>query len=383
MKDILTNARRFNFRKKKSSSSSSPTISSPLPQNVPPPMVTVSRSSDHAPSAGAPASTDRFSMASHRSETPSTHPSPLLPPLPSLPSLPTSSSFSRYEEGGLLPPSSHRTPPSSSLPQPPHLTQTTDLVDDIQDSGRSILIGIDLLPESTYTFRWTQREQLRDGDRVHLVHVLDTNRRPSLASHSSSSSHSASSSSSSQKAHILALERECVSHLTTFVKKNWQSGISAHVVIHVLRGKPVDVLISLIDDLVPDLVVLGSRGHSSLKAIIRGSVSTQLIRRSLVPVLIVRDPSSIKRPSTASSTTTPASTTTTTAPVVASTSTPSTPSTLSSSSSSSHSSSSFSPSTPRQHSFSRDRHPPPSLPPDHQDLPKPNFRRILSGSPTI
>lgn len=57
--------------------------------------------------------------------------------------------------------------------------------------------------------------------------------------------------------------------------------------LHVISGSPADALLAAINTWNPDLVVVGSHGHGALKRLLLGSVSTQLCRRSPVPVVVV------------------------------------------------------------------------------------------------
>ncbi|WP_300464755.1 universal stress protein [Desulfobacula sp.] len=54
-------------------------------------------------------------------------------------------------------------------------------------------------------------------------------------------------------------------------------------------GKPVDEILTVIRKEAPDLVVMGTRGRSSLKTSIMGSVAEKVFKRSPVNVLSYRD----------------------------------------------------------------------------------------------
>jgi nucleotide-binding universal stress UspA family protein len=58
----------------------------------------------------------------------------------------------------------------------------------------------------------------------------------------------------------------------------------------VLRGRPADAILDLIDRRRPDLVVVGTRGDSEFTQALLGSVSAELVDRSPVPVLVARRP---------------------------------------------------------------------------------------------
>jgi nucleotide-binding universal stress UspA family protein len=54
-------------------------------------------------------------------------------------------------------------------------------------------------------------------------------------------------------------------------------------------GKPVDEILKVINKEAPDLVVMGTRGRSSLKNSIMGTVAVKVFKRSPVNVLSYRD----------------------------------------------------------------------------------------------
>lgn len=60
--------------------------------------------------------------------------------------------------------------------------------------------------------------------------------------------------------------------------------------IHTRIGNPVAELLQLIEELAPELVVVGSHGRGAVLRMLLGSVADQLCRRSPVPVLVVPAP---------------------------------------------------------------------------------------------
>ena len=65
---------------------------------------------------------------------------------------------------------------------------------------------------------------------------------------------------------------------------------SLDVELHVRIGTPVAGLLTLIKELKPDVVVVGSHGKSLLERALLGSVSNRLVQLSPVPVLVVPTP---------------------------------------------------------------------------------------------
>jgi nucleotide-binding universal stress UspA family protein len=62
------------------------------------------------------------------------------------------------------------------------------------------------------------------------------------------------------------------------------------------EGVVVDELLSLLEKHPPDLLVVGSRGLSTAKRLLLGSVSDALVHHATCPVLVVRAPSTTPAP---------------------------------------------------------------------------------------
>ena len=60
--------------------------------------------------------------------------------------------------------------------------------------------------------------------------------------------------------------------------------------IIVLRGNPVEEIIKSAEECNCDLIVMGTHGHGTLEDVMLGSTARRVIRRSKIPVLVVRLP---------------------------------------------------------------------------------------------
>lgn len=67
-------------------------------------------------------------------------------------------------------------------------------------------------------------------------------------------------------------------------------GAKTPVELHLRMGEPVRGLLDVIEELRPDMVVIGSHGRSAVMRMLLGSVSAQMTRLCPVPVLIVPAP---------------------------------------------------------------------------------------------
>jgi len=78
--------------------------------------------------------------------------------------------------------------------------------------------------------------------------------------------------------------RERMERLKTMI------GSHVDVVVHLRIGRPIHELLTVIREIQPEMVVLGSHGRSPVMQLLLGSVSKELMQHSAVPVLIVPAP---------------------------------------------------------------------------------------------
>jgi nucleotide-binding universal stress UspA family protein len=66
-------------------------------------------------------------------------------------------------------------------------------------------------------------------------------------------------------------------------------GSGVHARAHVEFGEPAEAIAAAGERLEADLIVVGSRGLGAIRGAMLGSVSHELVKRSRIPVTIVRD----------------------------------------------------------------------------------------------
>jgi nucleotide-binding universal stress UspA family protein len=64
-----------------------------------------------------------------------------------------------------------------------------------------------------------------------------------------------------------------------------KEGISCETIVR--QGIPADIIVQEAKDLHADLIVIGSLGHNSLYNILIGSVASDVIKHSSVPLLVI------------------------------------------------------------------------------------------------
>jgi nucleotide-binding universal stress UspA family protein len=85
-----------------------------------------------------------------------------------------------------------------------------------------------------------------------------------------------------RRAHIAEETEEAVGDVRRILE---EAGLP--VSVHHRLGNPPDEVLAEVDEVVPDLVVVGRRGLGRAASLVLGSVSSSLLRHSAVPVLTV------------------------------------------------------------------------------------------------
>jgi nucleotide-binding universal stress UspA family protein len=84
--------------------------------------------------------------------------------------------------------------------------------------------------------------------------------------------------------------KECVGQYCDEVQANLPEHPDVTYKIVVKMGEPVEEIIGEAEGGGYDLIVMGSHGHGSVKAAIMGDTVRRVVRRSKIPVLVVRVP---------------------------------------------------------------------------------------------
>ncbi|RDW94599.1 hypothetical protein BP5796_00362 [Coleophoma crateriformis] len=195
---------------------------------------------------------------------------------------------------------------------------------------RKYVVAMDLSPESQHALEWTVGTVLRDGDTLLAIYcaeetseesaingddvlplkssstpVLAPNTGPIPIRHSLPRLDSPSASSSPAGRKHGKLEHERMKYVQVITDRLSQllrkTKLQVRVVIEVIHCKsPKHLIVEVIDYVNPTMVVLGSRGRSSLQGVMLGSFSNYLVTKSSVPVMVARKKlkkhNKIKRP---------------------------------------------------------------------------------------
>ncbi|KTW25578.1 hypothetical protein T552_03439 [Pneumocystis carinii B80] len=138
---------------------------------------------------------------------------------------------------------------------------------------RSYLVSIDLSSESLYALEWAIGTIVRDYDIMMIVEAIDKDDKDDKGI------------MELEKERLAAMEEIC--QITQKLLK--KTKLILQIEIEIIHHKtPKHLLTEMIDYLEPTLVILGSRGCSSLKGVILGSFSNYIVNKSSVPVMVAR-----------------------------------------------------------------------------------------------
>jgi nucleotide-binding universal stress UspA family protein len=60
--------------------------------------------------------------------------------------------------------------------------------------------------------------------------------------------------------------------------------------VHLAEGSPLHALLDYTHKVGADLVILGSHGHGAVAALLLGSVAEGMVRKAVVPTLVIPGP---------------------------------------------------------------------------------------------
>jgi nucleotide-binding universal stress UspA family protein len=142
-----------------------------------------------------------------------------------------------------------------------------------------ILCAVDLSPASFDVLSWAGLFASSFGAGIEVVHAVSFTAPPYITPSQFEALIGESNS----------LRAAATKQVADLVEKA-APGISAK--IHVREGHPLEVIRKQISESKPDLVIMGSHGHSRLERVLLGSVTENLFREADVPVLVVRNAAS-------------------------------------------------------------------------------------------
>ncbi|KAG0316655.1 hypothetical protein BG000_004797 [Podila horticola] len=142
--------------------------------------------------------------------------------------------------------------------------------------SRTFLVGTDLNEYSAHALSWTMENMLEDGDELVALRVVPVELRDSLSKTKIPSFHG-------QEA---AAREEAAKIMSSIMERTSSKKIS--IVVECMVGNVRETIQHMTKLYQPDMLIVGTRGRSSVKGFLLGSVSRYCLHHSTVPVIVVR-----------------------------------------------------------------------------------------------
>ncbi|KAF8938521.1 hypothetical protein EDD21DRAFT_368727 [Dissophora ornata] len=147
--------------------------------------------------------------------------------------------------------------------------------------SRTFLVGTDLNDYSAHALKWVMESMVEDGDEIVALRVVPMELRDSFAKSGVPSFQGQEIAARSEATKIMEMIRE----------KNKSKEIN--IIVECLVGNVRDTIQHMIKMYEPAMLVVGTRGRSSVTGFLLGSVSRYCLHHSPIPVTVVRPASKL------------------------------------------------------------------------------------------
>ena len=147
---------------------------------------------------------------------------------------------------------------------------------------KTILVPHDFSSSANHAAALARDEAKLHGGTILLLHVIDL---PTQLPPNAAILPSETGAPISVKDYAMSSAEQ---HLQELAARLAKDGVQATPFVRV--GKPVEQINEFADENKVDLIVMGTPGHTGIRALIAGSVTEKVVRSAKVPVLTVRHP---------------------------------------------------------------------------------------------
>jgi nucleotide-binding universal stress UspA family protein len=159
---------------------------------------------------------------------------------------------------------------------------------------KSFMLCMDFSAESSYALEWCVGTVLVDSSVLYILNVIEDDEYSSMNLNGINPSSAGSNPTSNQHSSSSNCERTRANNVNEITKQVVdllkRTKLQVHVVIESCHHPiPRHFIVGVIRHLSPTLVVVGSKGSSAIKGVLMGSLSNHLVRKSTVPVMVVRN----------------------------------------------------------------------------------------------
>jgi nucleotide-binding universal stress UspA family protein len=147
---------------------------------------------------------------------------------------------------------------------------------------KTILVPHDFSSSANHAAALARDEAKLHGGELMLLHVIDL---PNQLPHDAAIVSSADGGQVSIKDYAI---NSAETHLKDLAGRLAKDGVTATT--HVRLGAAVDEINRFVDENGVNLIVMGTHGHTGIRAFLAGSITEKVVRSAKVPVLTVRHP---------------------------------------------------------------------------------------------
>ncbi|KAG0248513.1 hypothetical protein BG011_010186 [Mortierella polycephala] len=144
-------------------------------------------------------------------------------------------------------------------------------------TSRTFLVGIDSNDYSAHALEWVMENMIEDGDEIVALRVVPIELRDSLTKTGIPSFQGQESAARTEANNIMRS-----------ICEGNQPSKEISIVVEYIVGNVRDTIQHMIKLYSPDMLVVGTRGRSSVKGFLLGSISRYCLHHSSVPVIVVR-----------------------------------------------------------------------------------------------
>ncbi len=147
---------------------------------------------------------------------------------------------------------------------------------------KTILVPHDFSSSANHAAALARDEAKMHGGELMLLHVIDL---PNQLPHDAAIVQAGDGAQISIKDYAI---NAAETHLNDLAARLAKDGVTATT--YVRLGSTVDEINRFVDENAVNLIVMGTHGHTGIRAFLAGSVTEKVVRSAKVPVLTVRHP---------------------------------------------------------------------------------------------
>lgn len=143
---------------------------------------------------------------------------------------------------------------------------------------KKILYTTDLSVNSAYVFRYALSSAEKHDAKIHVLHVIEPTGGMGFAP------------PAADKAPLIEKIKKRIKKLTEGEDKKIPSFSNRVADIKVLAGNPAEVILKEVEEIKPDIVIMGTHSQGIIANALLGSVAMKILQRIKIPVYVIPIP---------------------------------------------------------------------------------------------